>query len=263
MTRVYGSDTSDPGCTRLTSSRKADSVQQQTPIVVDAILSRRSIRFGFTEDEVPRAVLEIVARCGLAAPSSKNAQPWRLHVVTDRAALQAVAADVAAAPDADRYVPHDPRTGLPAPRFTSTVRESAEVLTIVPAAIFVENGGDFSGGIDRLANAGPEARRAALAGYTFEVLGVGAAVENMWLAANALGLGAAFMGDILIAEAAIRRRLDVSGDLVGVLALGYREAGLGPPPRPMDDPADAVRLCWHPPAGAGPREADGAGSAAE
>ncbi|ORX17356.1 hypothetical protein AWC27_17985 [Mycobacterium szulgai] len=60
------------------------------------------------------------------------------------------------------------------------------------------------------------------------MLGIGAAVENMWLAANALGLGAVFMADVLVAEDAIKRKLGIGGDLVGVLSLGPHD-GAGRP----------------------------------
>ena len=63
----------------------------------------------------------------------------------------------------------------------------------------------------------------SLVGYTFEILGIGAAVENMWLAANSLGIQAAYMGDVVIAEAEISQRLGLELDLVGVLALGYSQ----------------------------------------
>src|SRR5689334_18937504 len=79
--------------------------------ILDALRRRRSIRYGFDDRPIARGELAEVITCGLAAPSSKNAQPWRFHVVTDRATLRALADAVASAPTIDTYVPHDPRTG--------------------------------------------------------------------------------------------------------------------------------------------------------
>ncbi len=46
-----------------------------------AMLERRSIR-GFTNDPVPRALLEDVIALANRAPSSMNTQPWHFHVLT-------------------------------------------------------------------------------------------------------------------------------------------------------------------------------------
>ena len=46
-----------------------------------AMRERRSIR-GFTEDPVPRELLEEIIALANRAPSSMNTQPWHLHVLT-------------------------------------------------------------------------------------------------------------------------------------------------------------------------------------
>lgn len=191
--------------------------------VIDAILRRRSVREGFSDAPVPSAILEDIVRCGLAAPSSKNARPSRFHVVTDPRVLDELAGAVESGEDVERYVPYDPMTGQPRPEWQSTVIESAAVLRGARAAIFIENAGTFSRGRQALVNASKEALQASIVGYTLEVLGVGAAIQNLWVAAVAHGLSGVFMGDVLIAERAIQRRLGIACDLVGVLALGYSE----------------------------------------
>lgn len=216
------------------------------PEVIAALLARRSIREGFDSRPVPGPSMREIVRCGLAAPSSKNAQPWRLHVVTDRATLGSLADAVEHAGEIDEYVPHDPATGLPRPAYVSTVRESAQVLREVSAAIFIENRGVFSGGRATLGAASRPALRESLVGYGLEMIGIGAAVENMWLAAEALGVRVAFMGDIAIAEDDIRRRLGIGGDLVGVLALGFSDVP-APARRQRLDEQDAERVVWHNP----------------
>lgn len=196
--------------------------------VIEAILARRSVRTGFVDRPLGAGHLDAILRCGLAAPSSKNAQPWRFHVVSD-AALRRYLADAASeAGGLDAYVPHDPTTGQPDPRWVSTVRESARVLREAPTLIVIENRGVFSGGRRTLAAAEPEALAGSLAGYGFEMIGLGAAIENMWLAANSLGVAAAFLGDLNIIEHLIADALALKGDLVGTLALGYGELDSSP-----------------------------------
>lgn len=226
-----------------------DSPEATNP-VVRAILERRSVRSGFSAKAVPDRILAWIARCGLAAPSSKNAQPWRLHVVSDRGLLDDLARAVTEAPESGTYVPHDPTTGRPHARWQSTVRESADVLRNVPAAIFVENRGTFSRGRRALLASDRPALEASIVGYTLEVLGVGTALQNLWLALHSLGLVGVFMGDVLIAEETLADRLGVETDLVGVLAFGYPAQPSEPTTEPTlgddEDPRDlgpAVR--WH------------------
>jgi nitroreductase len=211
---------------------------------VRLILGRRSHRVGFDERPVPRDVLAAIARCGLAGPSSKNAQPWRFHIVTDRALIREIADSITRAPGVESYVPSDPATGLPRPNWSSTVLESAAVVRGAPACIFVENLGRFSGGRSTVAGAPRDALSGVLVAYMLECAGIGGAVQNMWLAAEALGLKAAFMGDVGVDEEHIAKWLGMEGDVVGALALGYsdREPEVK---RAIDDDLDRVR--WHDP----------------
>lgn len=223
-----------------------------TPSVVHSILARRSIRWGFEERPISREILDTIVGCGLAAPSSKNARPWRLHVVTARETLQAIALAAETAADADTYVPPDPLTGQPSALFESTVRESAAVLREVPCAIALENRGVYIRSTEWLASREVPVIARTLTAYGLEVMGLGAALENMWLAANSLGVSAAFLGDLAIADNAARPLLGLEGNLVGLLALGYSAAN--PPPRrepPLSTQADAP-VVWH--SGAGARD---------
>lgn len=210
-----------------------------------AILRRRSVRTGYLAAPVPRDLLLQILRCGLAAPASKGASPWRFTVVQGRVLLDALAADVVAAPRAERYSPHDPGTGRPHEHWESTVSESAEVLRAVPAAILVENRGPFSGGRDAILRSTPAARDLAIVGYELELAGLGAALQSMWLAANGLGLSAVFMGDIAVGEPAIRERLGLVGDLLGALAVGYvaGEVDLAKPV-PVESAPDPDLVRW-------------------
>ena len=228
---------------------------EERPGIIAAMLARRSIREGFDHRPIPGTIMREIVRCGLAAPSSKNAQPWRMHVVTDREVLAAMADVVEQAEGADEYVPHDPATGQPRPAYVSTVRESAQVLREVSAAIFMENRGLFSNGRSALASASRPALAGSLVGFGLEMVGIGTAIENMWLAAEALGVRVAFMGEVAIAEDEICRRLHIAGDLVGVLALGFSDV-----PRPARrqrlDEQDADHVVWHEPeADTGQRDA--------
>lgn len=189
---------------------------------IEALLTRRSVRRGFTDAPVAPDVVARIIECGKHAPSSKDDQPWRLHALTSRSMLIAIADRMSAAPGAADYVPVDPATGLPRAEFDSSVLESAEVLRSVPLVIAVEHAGTFSGGRERLSSAGASSQ--ALIGFAFEYIGIGAAIENMWICAHAAGLVGVFIGDALIVEEFIVDQARLQGDLVGLLALGYSRA---------------------------------------
>ena len=194
---------------------------------VDVILERRSVRSGFRSESIPSDHLQLIADCGLAAPSSKAAQPWRLHLVTARNLLTQVAALVTAAEGGDAFVPIDPTTGAPH-QWESTVVESADIFRAVPAAIFVENLGPVSGGRAHAAAAPAHLRQNMLIGYGLEYLGLGAAIENLQLAATALGYGTTFVGDIMIAAPGICDLFGMTGDLVGAVTIGRSDTPANP-----------------------------------
>ncbi len=54
--------------------------------VLEAIRTKRAVR-EFTDQPIPRDVLERILRAALKAQSSKNTQPWQLIVVEDRDTL--------------------------------------------------------------------------------------------------------------------------------------------------------------------------------
>lgn len=212
--------------------------------LIETILGRRSFRGPYADKRVSDDVIASIVSCGLAAPSSKNARPWRLHVVTDRELLRKLAAMAATAAGADTYVPTDPDSGQPRHDWPSTVAESASTLRDAPLAIFIENNGSFSGGRSRLASAPIEFLEQNLFTYSLEVLGVGSAIANMWLAALAQGASAAFVADICVAEREISKALGIKCDLIGALLVGY-DARQQKPPGAKFDLTDPTQVTWH------------------
>jgi len=190
--------------------------------LVHLILNRRSIRSGFIPKEVPDVIIDQIVGCGINAPSSKNAQPWRLHVVKDVELLGQIASRIEEAKGIEDFRPWSPKSGRPRPEYRSSVVESAEILRAAPLAIFVENKGLFA---DRRVDVQDVLVRSggtySLVGFALEYIGIGAAIENVLLAAQALDVRGVFMGDVLVAEDFIRESLEMSGDLVGAISLGY------------------------------------------
>ena len=57
---------------------------------ISVIMSRKSVR-KFTDQIVPKKILEIILKAGMAAPSASNRQPWTFIVVTERTILNKLA----------------------------------------------------------------------------------------------------------------------------------------------------------------------------
>ncbi len=222
---------------QLISTPKTPELNPSSEAVLEAIKTRRSIR-KFKDTPIPEDLLKKVIECGLIAPSAKNSQPWRLHVVTGKETLKKVAGLLLSNPKAKESGPIDPKTGEPNPNFTPTVVESANVLKSAPVAIFVENHSPVMGGRKGVIES-PHVEQ-AIFGLQFELMGIGASVENMLLAAHSMGLGGVFMGDPVLEEDNIKKLLRIQGDLVGVVALGYTdEKDL------WDKPLEKNRVVYH------------------
>lgn len=121
--------------------------------VIQTIMSRRSVR-QYQDRAVERAKLELIVKCGMAAPSPKNSQPWEIRIVTDPLFILGVTGEFIKAHKGQ----------VSDPNFRNIFRNA-------PAVIFV------AGPINGSGN-----------------LSCGMLGENMLLAAQSLGLGTCMLG---------------------------------------------------------------------
>lgn len=77
-----------------TSTESSDSVKNcdATEAVIENIMTRASVR-KFTDRKIGTDTLEQIIKCGMAAPSAVNAQPWAFVVVTEREVLDSLNAN--------------------------------------------------------------------------------------------------------------------------------------------------------------------------
>lgn len=218
---------------------------------VDRLLAtmrdRRSVR-RFRSDPVPDDAVATLVEAARWAPSAGNRQAWRLLVVTDpalraaldeavREAVAAIRADLrdAARADADRYLDH----------FTHF---AGAPLLLAPIHRGVDLLGASRGGKGDEASA----RRAE----ADAIQSVAAAIQNLLLAAHALGLGACWMTGPLVAEAALARLLRVPAGWVlsALVPVGWPAEQPAPPPRRRAE-TTVRRVAAQGPSGVGPSEA--------
>lgn len=192
--------------------------------MLDAIAARRSIR-KFKNTPVPRHIIEEIIKAGALAPSSKNRQPWHF-VVTTGQAKEEVLAVMERGLEREAQQPLLPESAV----YIGGAHNTLNIMRQAPAVIFVVN----TRGLDLLTPQNAENR-------VFEICNaqsIGAAVENMSLAAVENGLGSLWICDIYFAYRELCAWLNCGGELAAAFALGY--AGEAPIPRPRKNFDDIV-----------------------
>ena len=184
--------------------------------MIDAILNRRSIR-KYRDALVPRGVVREILQAGILAPSSKNRQPWRFIVVSGKAKREMLAA-MQSGLNRERMHPLLPgsRQYLSGAEYTLNIMEQAPVVVFVVNALGIQ-----------LSRALTEEER------VYEICNaqsIGAAMENMSLAAAEAGLGSLWICDTYFAYPELLAWLHTEGELFAAMALGYADEE--PPARP-------------------------------
>jgi len=188
--------------------------------ILEAIAARRSIR-KFTDRPVTQETVNVVLEAASLAPSGKNRQPWRFVVVAgDEKRAQMIR--VMREGIADSKV-HGIETG--------TAIMTARIMERAPVTIFVFN----PEGVHPWA---PHSVGQTLM-ETVDTQSIGAAIQNMLLAAQAMGLGTLWMCDVWSAYEQLERWLGESGELVAAVALGYPDEQ--PAARPRRSLSEVVR----------------------
>jgi len=143
---------------------------------LETIAARRSIR-RFKKDAVPKEAMEKILAAACQAPSAKNRQPWRFTVVQGSRRDEMV-----------RVM----RAGLDA-RETSgedigSARWTADCMAQAPVTVFVHNPDGMHPWLPRKAD--------QIWMELADVQSIGAAIENMLLAAQTLGIGSLWIADV-------------------------------------------------------------------
>ena len=184
---------------------------------MQAIKDRRSIR-KFKPDAISEMDLHTILEAGIAAPSSKNRQPWHFTVV--RGDAKEELAQVMERGLNLEIKAHEPF--LPdSMKFINGAFTSVNVMREAPVVVLVSN--DLGRCTDFASNLSVDERVAELC----NVQSVAAAVENMLLAAQELGIGSLWICDVFFAYPELSEWMEKKnlshGMLVAALAFGYAD----------------------------------------
>jgi nitroreductase len=175
----------------------------------EVIDDRRSIR-RFTDKEIPNEVITKIIEAGLKAPSAKNKQPWKFIITkgdeknkiisTIEQGVEREKNSIGLLPNRKHLIP--------------SVQNSINAMKQASVLIFVFNTEKSNFLFE---NVGTEQKFVE----TSNILSIGAAIENILLAATDLGIASLWICDTVFAYREICEYLREDGQLVSAIALGY------------------------------------------
>lgn len=169
----------------------------------------RSIR-KYTEQEISDSDIRDILASAINAPSAKNRQPWKFIVVQGDAKkdmLNAFSRGIEREETGDAALLPGSKQHIDAAKYTISIMEQA------PAIIFVAN--VMGKGIFE------ELSREERVFEICNIQSISAAIQNMLLEATHKGLGGLWICDIFFAYQELNEWLNVDGELLAVIALGY------------------------------------------
>jgi len=193
---------------------------------------RRSVR-RFTDEPVPRALLDRLFAAAVTAPSASNKQPWRFFVVQERTLITKLADAVREATKRiASHIPASSRASFEAYGDYFTRFEAAPTLVVPlyrPLAVLSNLVSPEIGDRDRAVISALEDQSG--------LIGTSLALQNFLLMAHAEGLGASGMTGPLVAEPAVRELLEVPDGwrIVALVPVGFpRETPVRTDRKPVD-----------------------------
>jgi coenzyme F420-0:L-glutamate ligase/coenzyme F420-1:gamma-L-glutamate ligase len=177
--------------------------------IVGLLKNRRSIR-EYTPKNVSKKVLDAILKAATWAPSAHNAQPWRFVVIRDSVLKLKLAEAMAS-----RWKRDLAKNGVSEKDRESLAKASVERFSSAPIVI-------VSCLTTMEMNHYPDKRRQRIE-FTMAVQSVAAAIENMLIAAHAMGLGACWFCAPLFCSETVRKVLRLPPDVEpqALITLGY------------------------------------------
>ena len=178
---------------------------------IEAIAARRSIR-AFKDEELPEEAVTKILTAASQAPSGKNRQPWRFVVVqgANRTEMVGVMRD---AIEALKSRGED----------TGSAEWTANVMERAPLTVFVFNAHGIDPWLDHSVD--------QIFQELVDVQSIGAAIQNMLLAATDLGIGSLWIADVLYAVTELKAWLQEEGQLVAAVSFGVADEAPDARPR--------------------------------
>ena len=183
---------------------------------IDAIAARRSIR-RFKSDPIPDKALQAILMAGTKAPSGRNRQPWRFVVVQGKKCVEMVRA-------MREGIAKHKAEGMD----IGSAEWTADVMEQAPVTVFVFNPHGIHPWLERSAE--------QMWADVVNIQSIGAAIQNMLLAAQDLGIGSLWICDVFEAYGELSRWLGEDSQMIAAVSLGYpAESPEARPRKPVEE----------------------------
>lgn len=176
--------------------------------MIKAIDDRRSIR-KYTPEEIPQEIIEEMIYAATLAPSAKNRQPWKFIVFNGAAKDELVQVMRQGIENEKETHALMPEWAFAIPDAENTVRVMDEAPCLI--VVLNTNGKTPFTAIDN------EKRIVEIC----DSLSIGAAIENMILAATEHDLGTLWIANTCFAYDDIVEYLNTEDQLIGIVAVGH------------------------------------------
>ncbi len=180
--------------------------------VLDNIADRRSVR-RYLKTPVPENLLRLILEAANCAPSAHNKQSWKFVVLREEAKDRLAGL----VNDESGHLPRKMRVLM---RLASQIVKAAPVVVAIfsTGELMPEMGGEGSAEVEEFFR-------------LMEIQSASAAVENLMLAANSLGLGTVWLGTVCLIKEKMAAAVGESGELMAVVPVGYPATPPSAPPR--------------------------------
>jgi nitroreductase len=178
---------------------------------LEAIAARRSIR-KFKDIPVSDEALQTILTAATQAPSSKNRQPWRFVVVKGDKCAEMV-----------RVMREGMAQAKARGEDPGSAEWTAKVMEQAPVTVFIFNPHGLHPWLTR-----------SIEQMFLDVVNlqsIGAAIQNMALAAQDMGIGSLWICDVFEAYEELRAWLGEKGQMVAAMSFGYADEAPGARPR--------------------------------
>jgi nitroreductase len=207
------------GCRKIGESAASSLREVKIVNTLNAIATRRSIR-KFKDTPIQDEILQKILIAASQAPSAKNRQPWRFIIIQGNKRAEMV---------------HIMREGIAHAKVQGedlgSCEGSARVMEGAPITMFIFN---------------PDGvrpwRKHTVEQMFMDVLdiqSIGAAIQNMLLAAADQGLGSLWICDVFISYEELCKWLGEKGELIAAVSFGYADES--PAARPRKPMSEVVR----------------------
>lgn len=170
---------------------------------LETIAARRSIR-KFKDAPIQEELLQKILDAAIQAPSACNRQPWRFVVVQGEQRTEML-----------RIMREEITRDKARGEDIGSAEWSAQVMEQAPVTVFVFNPDGLR----------PWRKHTVEQMFrdVLDIQSIGAAIQNMLLAAEDQGLGSLWICDVFIAYEELCKWLDEKGELIAAVSFGYAD----------------------------------------